>query len=630
MKKISVPLMLESLIQYDLNAYVAQLKALNADEVLICFDDYASDPFADLEKSLLELKKISFDLQNNGFSVAVWINTLDAMHKQEYTYLTDVNGFPVNTWNCPLNEAFVSDYCDFIKKIAGTGVKKIVLEDDFRMQIGPEPMCFCDEHMKFYSSYLGYPVTREDMRTHLFDEGANEYRRAWIAGCREALEQYARRIRAAVDEVDPSIGFRLCCGPSLFGGDGTDPITLIDILEGKSGIREMRLIGAPYWRLFGESIASPMDFERRQAMEYQKQNVLLYVEGDPYPRPRFTNSAYRLEFYHTVAIADCNFDGIMKYAIDYMSDANYEIGYVKKSKFHTSLYETIETMFSDKDCSGVYLYEPFDFVTKAVYMPHSPEGRVVHSAGRHFFNDISIPIAYKPNCVNAVFGENARNFDLNLLENGTVLDIRAAMIFRERGVDVGIRSFNEVIPGETGHGLNAYYEEYFEEQDKVALYAKPAVCFNLQLTDSAQQLTQVHFVDVTVCGCYLFENSSGQRFFVYNFDADTAVNIAGWTRSYHRQRQFARAYEWLCGKPLPAFCPGNPDLYLMTKTNANAMAIGLWNNFEDETMQNEIYLGKPYKNVQFVGCKGVLDGSKVILENSIPAFSFAFILLTDQ
>jgi hypothetical protein len=86
-------------------------------------------------------------------------------------------------------------------------------------------------------------------------------------------------------------------------------------------------------------------------------------------------------------------------------------------------------------------------------------------------------------------------------------------------------------------------------------------------------------------------------------------------------------YSWLGGKPLAATCTGHPDLYLMVKTDADSMAIGLWNYFADKIHQPEIELSEIYSSAEFINCEGKLDGNKVIISSTLYAYEFCFVCL---
>lgn len=628
-KLLAVPVMLGTLVNGKHEELFARLTELGATEVVICFFNNVYDPFADLEDALGKLKTFDACFRQKGYDVSVWIATLNLFHSPEFHFLTNADGEKTGSWNCPMDEKFVLRYCDFVKKIARTGVRKIVLEDDYRLQFpSVDAACFCDQHMQFYSEYLGKPVTREDMKRAL-SEGPSEYRTAWMEGNRKALENFAVKIREAIDEIDESITVRLCCGPSLFGGDGSDAFALADIFAGKTGRKELRLIGAPYWgTMTNMNLASAIDFARHQALECKKRGVITVAEGDPWPRPRHIVPAAELEFFHTVTIADGNFDGIMKYGLDYTSDFDYETGYAKQAEKNKALYKDIERIFAGKKAVGVYLHEPFDRVERESAIAKSPDSHVIYSAGRKFANDLSLPVCFEAGGVNLLFGENARGVDRALLKNGSVLDISAAHILQSQGVDVGIRGEKTASPDSFGF-LGIAYEEYYAQKDTVALYRQPGVCRVLTLDARAKELSRAHYVGVECTGAYLYENAEGERFLVYNFDLEEDGRIRGLVRSYHRQRQFIDACEWLHGTKPDAVMAGNPDLYILTKKSENALAIGLWNHFADETMQSVIELGKAYKKAEFVNCAGRLEGDKIVLTSPIGAYGFGFIEVFD-
>lgn len=116
---------------------------------------------------------------------------------------------------------------------------------------------------------------------------------------------------------------------------------------------------------------------------------------------------------------------------------------------------------------------------------------------------------------------------------------------------------------------------------------------------------------------YRYENAAGQRFFVLCSEAYGSVER--YHRVYGRSYLLARAAEWVSGRKLPAWTSGSPDLYLMCKENDGALAVGLFNLFEDEALDTEIHLGDSYRSVTFFSGSGRLDGDRVLLDD-IPPF----------
>lgn len=628
--KITVPISLGTLDGCHRPVLLQRLEQLGADEVFLVFMRSGFDPYRETDRALELLASYNSFFNRHGYQTGVWLTSLSGLHRHEYQPMVGINGAPTAPLACPLDETYIRDFCELLKAFARAGLKTIVLDDDFRMQLcGSGISCFCDRHMEVYSGYMGRNVTREEMEENLLGQAPNRYREAWMEGCQAGLEKMAVSVRTALDEEAEGIRIVLCCGPALFGADGTDPYALAEIFAGGHFRKELRLIGAPYWeRMFGDSMLSAVDFARHQAYECKKRGILTMGEGDSFPRPRYAVSAAKMEFYHTIALADGNFDRLLKYGLDYMSNFNYEAEYALRSQENKPLYHEIGKMFSHKTCAGLYLVEPFDRIRYTHAIAEYPEMDIIHSAGRNYLNDLSLPSVFEPGGVNVIFGENARHFDRKILKNGTILDENAARILQEMGIDAGLASSRqpegkEFRTEELSHLTDSFYEFYPAEGDNVLLMAEPHAN-GIDLKDGARIQSWLHINEKVYIGSYTYENREGERFLVYNFSMGQDGKIPGLIRSYYRQRQVIRLYPWLNGKKLPAVCPGNPNLYLMVKENATSMAVGLWNYSEDKIRRPVIDLEGPYQSIRFLNCDGVLEGDRITLTSGLAPFDFCF------
>jgi hypothetical protein len=84
--------------------------------------------------------------------------------------------------------------------------------------------------------------------------------------------------------------------------------------------------------------------------------------------------------------------------------------------------------------------------------------------------------------------------------------------------------------------------------------------------------------------------------------------------------------EWLCGRKLPAFCYGHPNLYMQCKEDERQLVIGIWNFFEDEAIEPVVKLGAEYIKAEILCGEGKLCGDSVQLDD-IPPFGFRAIVL---
>ena len=172
------------------------------------------------------------------------------------------------------------------------------------------------------------------------------------------------------------------------------------------------------------------------------------------------------------------------------------------------------------------------------------------------------------------------------------------------------------------------YREYFVEKDDLTqVHEVMHELGKLNLSKGAKVLSEFTIGGEKYIGSYTYENAKGERFLVYNFDIEKEAEAVGLIRNYYRQEQLVNLVEWLNGKKIDAICVRNPDLYILTKKNESSLAIGLWNHFIDPILKPIIELGEKYSSVRFLNCNGRLDGDKVILDQPINAYAFAFIEL---
>lgn len=614
MYTVTVPVSIQTLNEQSKFDLLKRLQQLNADEVyLIPLTIDHLDTIGETIRTYLPF------FTSHNIDVAVWVGGSLAhyIYPDAYDTIIDLEGGPSQRI-CPLDSRFEAYFSDLFRQIAATGVRKIALDDDYRMNwTTTPPACFCPKHLALYSSILGEPVTRETMREKLYSSDPGSYRDAWLTGSRETLCQLAGAIRKAVDEVDDSINIVLCSGPAHWGADGASALDLATVFAGRNP-KELRLSGAPFW---GQRTSTAMDFARKQAVYCKKQGIKTLAEADAYPRPRYAGPACGIENMDLIARADGHFDGILKYGLDYNSSPNYEPGYAEFTERNRELYQQTEAMFAGKQARGIHLFEPLDINWHTHNVSHQPEFDVMWSPGVAFLNDNSIPAVFESGDVNLVFGQYARMLDPKLLAYGTILDYTAATILMERGIDVGIVAELEGTDGNFTYVGAGSFEFYKEEQETVALYGNVSV-HNLVVNEQAVVLTDISVRNQTMTGAYLYENANNQRFLVFPFDAQEGKAVTGLFRSYCRQRQLIRANEWLSGRKLDAVCPGNPDLYLMVKKDEQSLAVGLWNFFPDRIQHPVIELADDYSEIAFINCTGRLSGRRVVLDTPLYAFEY--------
>ena len=617
MYKISVPIMNSHVTRAGREKLAEMLKKIGAQRVFLALDSYVFD--GEERRGVLETLRDNSDyFKAQGFETGAWIWTFRLTDKScGYTYMESPFGKVSQTQVCPSDPEFRRFAGEYIKDIARCGVQVIMFDDDFRygyIDIGMG--CTCKNHLARMSSILGEEISKEGLAEKLLSGGPNKYRSAWLKANGDYFREFAAEMRACLDEVDPSVRFGPCSCMPLWDFDGVSTPEISRILAGSTR-PFMRLIGAPYWSVnkgWGNRLQDVIELERMER-SWSGEGIEIFSEGDVYPRPRFTCSAARLEGFDTALRAAGCMDGILKYVMDYTSNAGYETGYVERHIRNQPLYEGIERHFAGKDVCGVRVYESMCKFENAE-IPEEVAGTtnvqdMFFSPAARLLAGSSFPTVYEgPGTAGIAFGENAKYLPDGALDNGLILDARAAQILSEQGVDVGVERFGEKFEAE---------EERFLCCDE---YTCPygAKAYELTLRDGAETLSVFTAEGREHPAAFRYENAAGQRFLVFAFNGYFSPEVL--FRQYTRSKQIADCIEWLCGKKLPAFCFGNPDLYTICKRDANSLSVGLWNFFEDSVPEPVVTLDRAFSGIEFLNCSGRLEGDKVYL-SEIPPFDFA-------
>ncbi len=641
--KVVVPLTIDQLKNNGIKGYINRIKECGCSDTAIAFRDVVSYEHAAAE--CVEFGKICSEFNEAGINTAIWIHpTLDLVPFKKHTNITPLKEEPINEKCCPMDDEYCKDVADFVEIVArNTKTKKIILEDDFRMQFPHfSHTCFCEHHLKFYSEYIGKPVTKEEMGEKIFGE-PNIYREAYVKGLQEGINKLARAIREGADRVSEDIILSFSAGPAICGADGTDMFEIIDILKGKNETADIRLSGGPYWQEGFNLIRNMMtavDLERYTALKCREKGIIARAEGDVFPRPRHIVPSSHLEIFHTALLFDGACEEILKYMLDYTASPDYEKGYTNAHIKNMPIYEKIKELREGKENVGFYPFEDFSLQSYTHNLNPVPENETFISCVRNFCAENSLPVSYTPGGVNILFGDRARSFDLSLLKNGSIIDMVAAKILMEKGIDVGIEKIEDrVFKGG---------REYFPNEKENVQIARSFDTSFITLKEGAEALgyfvTNNHDIvyhnvsDGTVCregedivSMFIYENGEGIKFMVLNFDASQCHTLRasqGVFNNYCRQRLIEEKYEYLHGKKIDAFCSGHPNLYMIIKKNEEKMVVGLWNHFADDIDMPQITLGDTYKKAEFIYCEGKLENNKAIITSGIGAYKFCFIELS--
>jgi len=631
MYRITVPLMFETVNDTTKYEFLEQLRQARADRITFSVN-FVGATEEHTQKLCDRLKREIAFFEENGIGVGVWISHSIGMglalalpgltnpNGREYARLVDLAGEAQEGTRCPTDEYFRADFAHFVSMVAKTGAKFILLDDDFRFSLrGKELMCACDMHMARICELCGETIDRKTLKEKAFSGKANKYRSAWLRAQGDSLRSFAKEIRAAVDEVDPSVCIALCASHSVDDIDGTSAAELTKILAG-SQPPEMRIHGAPYWEIhWPKPLPAVFEYVRCFSRMAKAEGVdLLMAEGDCYPRPRFNTPSSHLELFDALNRADGTCGGILKYMMDYNATPSYETGYVRRHVRNLSLMEEMEALFAGKrDCGVEVPLQPHQ-IEHADLDVSVLSDQYPYPTAASLLAMTSIPTSCDGEGIcQAIFGENARYADAEALKKGALIDGVAAVILTEQGIDVGLSGSYCFEEGRPSYGVSA------DEKDRSWIVSRSVRFLNAAIHSDAEVVMYAEDGGKLRPLIYRYENQNGQRFLVYMTDPMAKLYNHEICKGYLMQNALKEGVEWIAGERLPAVCLGSPSLYLLCKKDRDKMAVGLFNCFADSVLEPKVKLDGEYRGVRFVGCNGRLEGDTVYLDSPLPAYEFA-------
>ena len=633
MYEISVPVMVTA-PTFNREAVLKDLKLVGAKRVLLAF------PFLNHDLSVMEgyyrtLASAIAYFKENGLETGVWFWTFRFETREaKYTVMVNSQGEKCHTTTakyCPFDEGYLTYMENHVKRLAALGTDLILFDDDFAFGFTSmhAPACYCDLHRARMAKILGEEVPpAEELYKLMYSGKKNPLRSAFLQACGESLIEMSKRMRAAVDTVDPTVRMGQCGCITTFDADGVDSFTISKILAGNTK-PYLRLIGAPYWdevRLHGNRLVDVIGLERMARAWYDGDDIEIVSEGDTYPRPRHAVPASHLELFDAALRADGSFSGIMKYMVDYNASAGYERGYINAHMKNVPDYEKLSSVFDPLEDCGVRIYETMRKIEDADFSRDLLDNDLVRyqffSRAVRFLAHNSIPAIHKGRgCAGVAFGENARALlsDPEAFQKPMILDTTAAIILQENGIDVGLEQVGErFIPGS---------EEFLKDNEFIgSVYGStktPYAC-NIQVSEKAKVQSLWHRGAETPVASYTYENAAGRKFLVYGMDAFACAPEM--YRNYARQRQI---FDFLAesGAAAPARCQGHPDLYVLSKEDENTLAVGFYNCFADEIDDLVATVSADYQTAEFYRAEGSVQGGELKIRH-LSAFNWCFVKLS--
>ncbi|MBQ9162087.1 MAG: hypothetical protein IJX74_02315 [Clostridia bacterium] len=334
-----------------------ELKAFDCDRVFINFETILDGHMVlhneeDYQRQIDCLKEACNFFKQHGYEVGAWFWGLQFDRQLPFTPMKMLNGRCVDGFACPSDTEFIKKFQQCLIDVANTGVDIILLNDDVRFGAWGGFGCLCENHIKMMCEELGEQIDETRLKELILSGGKNKYRDAFLKANRLALENYAIKMREAIDTVNPEVRLGFCVCMSSWDIDG-DAFELSKLMAGKTK-PILRLIGAPYWTAGqGEKsrLQNIVELERMEASWNPYPDIELIAEGDVHPR--LNCAANYLECFDTALRASGAVDGILRICVDGVSNVGYENGYLKQYLKNKPIYSEIEKHFVGKEHTGI-------------------------------------------------------------------------------------------------------------------------------------------------------------------------------------------------------------------------------------------------------------------------------------
>lgn len=595
-------------------------------------------PFSTPEQ-LQQIKETIQLYESHGISVIVWLgetcghNGGEAEKAPLYTPIRTLDQQDTRPF-CVTDKRFIGDFAAWLRSLVEIGAKTILIDDDWRMNFRADGFgCCCPNHMAAFAKELGEEIAEQDIPRKVFNGGKNRYRDAWIKVQGDAMLNFARHMRSALDDVDPTVRLGFCCNPTTWSVDCTNVPKVAQAMAGNTRPL-IRTTGGPYWAAIWhhplyyteKTLGETVEMTRMEADWCRGLDAEILSEGDTYPKPRFTTPAAYLECFDMALYAADENLGILKTV--FTIDADYETGYVAAMVRNKPHYEWIRQHFSGKRCVGIRPYNKWDTFAEAELDCNDPKSMLnlhnaVYAPTAKFASVTSLPTTYSGNGVQLVFGENGRHIDKEALQNGAILDIKAARLLAERGIDVGVETFGGEAKNDAKDFFDLTFHHFYEEDFLIRLHAGG---IHHLVTPKASATVLTGFVrgEKEDCGIFTYENANGQRFMVFPFDTKLVMNVYGWLDCYSLSRLVGRHLEWLGRKPVPVLLDVNaPESYLLVKEDETTVTVGFWNMHPDRIDDLRFAVTGAYTGVEFYACDGVWEDGYVSLTSTVYPYEFA-------
>lgn len=353
-------------------------------------------------------------------------------------HIVDCEGHVSTAW-CPLNreaeERFLRNFRDLVR--IGRP-HACVIEDDYNLSghaglANRHGGCFCPLHLAALARKTGKTLSAAELGA-AFDAPtpANEpLRRAFAEVSRESLAGLAGRIRAALDEIDPSVRMILCqSGQVDIDGDTTEANTRAFAGGTRPGVR---IYGAAY---FSQNV--PQDLPMATAhtfysAQHLPPDIERFYEADSFPNTRFYNSSRFYASEMAAAMMAGASDMLLFCGVRMSGGKPVDPAYLDVFRANGPRFAAVRDFRSRSSLVGVRaVYDP-----EAMYMTRTRGTGTLGECAR-VLAKFGLPMTTLPSGASVLFGDAARHLSeaklREVLRGAVIVDSTAALCLQARGL----------------------------------------------------------------------------------------------------------------------------------------------------------------------------------------------------
>lgn len=298
----------------------------------VMYAPFATNLYAEMGREIGEIaKRVAADRIEVGWWCSPSIRYVSGFSPVEDAF----GGRSADNKKCPLDPAFQADWAAKVKSVVAAARPRMVnIEDDYTLAWGRglnNGGCFCKRHLALFAKLYGKPLSAAEIAAAFRNRtDANmPIRRAFADTVRESLCVLARKVRAAVDEVDPTVRICVCePGPSA-DKDGASVEAVSRAFAGPNTRPAIRPSGAIYG-----AQTTPADVPGAVAHTFYTlarlpKDVETFYEADPYPHNRFFSSAAQMGSLMSGAVF-AGSQNLLLYCLQYLDDPFEDPGYANE------------------------------------------------------------------------------------------------------------------------------------------------------------------------------------------------------------------------------------------------------------------------------------------------------------